>query len=151
MYPNRQHGVASYLRAAQWMWLSMLVGIILFATIVSGFLWYLADRTQADSNIILVGEAAALAGTLAARWFPNSAFLIRRFDFSREKGRLDAYRLALIAGLALAEAGALVLLVCMLMSQILFPAVLFIFLPLSSMISLRPSVSAYEAFSRRHQ
>lgn len=151
MFPNRQPSVASFLRAATWMWLTMLVGIVLFAAIVSGFLLYLGDRTRGDSNFVLVGEIAALAGALAARWFPNSGFLVRRFDLAHEKHRLDAYRLALIVGLALAEAGALALLVCMLLSQILFPALLFLALPLWSMISMRPSLSAYEAFCRQHR
>lgn len=128
----------------------MVVGIVLFATIVSGFLLYLADRSQGDSDFVLVGEIAALGGALAGRWFPRSAFFIGRFNFANEKNRLDAYRLALIVGLALAEAGALALLVCMLLSQIVFPPLLFLSLPLWSMISMRPSLRAYEAFSRHH-
>jgi len=151
IHHHHQHSVAGFLRAATWLWLSMLVGIFLFAVIVGGFLWYLADRSPIDPNIVLIGQAAALAGALASRWFPKSALLIRRFDLAREESRLKAYRQALIVGLALAEFGALALLVAMLLSQILFPAILFMALPLWGMISLRPSLKAYEAFSQWHR
>jgi uncharacterized membrane protein len=143
--------MAGFLRAATWLWLSMLVGLVLFAIIVGGFLWYLADRALADEKIALAGQFAAIAGTLASRWFPRSTVFSRRFDFARDESRLNAYRQALIVGLALAEFGALALLVSLLLAQILFPAIFGLALPLWAMTSLRPSMHAYEAFCRWHQ
>ncbi len=146
-----REAMTGFLRAATWLWLSMLVGLMLFATIVGGFLWYLADRSQVDEKIALAGQFAALAGTLASRWFPHSTVFLRRFDFAREESRLNAYRQALIVGLALAEFGALALLVTLLLSQILFPAIFGLALPMWAMMSLRPSMHAYENFCRWHQ
>jgi hypothetical protein len=158
--PNHKRGLmlhhhppslASFLKTATMLWLSMLVGIVLFATIVSGFLWYLSDRAQADQNFVLIGQLAALTGAVAAKWFPKSKLLVRRFEVLREDSLLKAYQQALIVGMALAEFGALALLVAMLLSQVLIPAVFFIALPLWSMISLRPSHKAFEAFRQWHR
>jgi len=140
-----------FFHAATLLWLSMIAGILLFAAIVSGFLWFLGDRLQAGPNVALLGEVGALAGAVSARWFPKSALLRRRFDFQREDQRLDAFRLGSIVGLALAEAGALVLLVAMLISQTLLPALFFLALPLWSMLALRPSMHAFEAFCQLHR
>lgn len=151
MLHHHPHSVTNQLQAAAWLWLSMVVVILLFAVIVSGFLWYLADRTRAYPHVEQIGYIAALAGALGSKWLSKSEIISRRFDFSREESCFKAYRQALIIGMALAECGALVLLVSMLLSQMLFPAILFFILPLWAMISLRPSQKAFDSFCAWHK
>jgi hypothetical protein len=151
MLHQHPHSVANQLQAAVWLWLSMVVVIVLFSVIVSGFLWYLADRSRAYPHVEQLGYLGALAGALGSKWFPKSGIISRRFDFSREESCLKAYRQALIIGMALAECGSLMLLVSMLLSQILLPAILFFVLPLWTMISLRPSHKAFDVFCKWHQ
>jgi hypothetical protein len=151
MLHHYHQSVSNQLRAATWLWVSMVAGVILFAIIVASFLWYLADRSRAYQNVEQIGYVGALAGALGSRLFPRSGAITRRFDFSREESCLKAYRQAFIIGLAMAESGALVLLVSMLLSQSLFPAVVFLGLPLWGMISLRPGLKAYEEFCQWHQ
>ncbi len=148
---HHPHSVANQLKAAAWLWLSMVVMIVLFAVIVSGFLWYLADQSRAYPHVEQLGYLAALAGAIGSKWFPKSEIISRRFDFSREESCLKAYRQALIIGMALAECGALVLLVSMLLSQMLLPAILFFILPLWTMIALRPSHKAFDIFCKWHK
>lgn len=150
MLHHHPQSVANQLHVATWLWLGMLASIVSFAAVVSGFLWYLADRSRAYPHAEQIGYVGALAGALGARWFPRSSLISRRFDFSREDSRLKAYRQALIIGLALAECGALTLLVSMLLSQMLLPAVLFFSLPLWSMLMLRPSPKSFESFCQWH-
>ena len=151
MLHQHPHSVANQLQAAAWLWLSMVVVIVLFAVIVSGFLWYLADRSRAYPHVEQFGYIAALAGAIGSKWFPKSKIISRRFDFSREESCFKAYRQSLITGMALAECGALTLLVSMLLSQMLLPAILFFILPLWTMIFLRPSHKAFNVFCTWHK
>jgi len=151
MLHQHPHSVANQLQAAAWLWLSMVVVIVLFAVIVSGFLWYLADRSRAYPHVEQIGYLGAMAGALGSKWFQKTGIISRRFDFSREESCFKAYRQALVIGMALAECGALVLLVSMLLSQMLLPAILFFILPLGAMISLRPSHKAFDDFCKWHK